>query len=290
MQKHSRTEFIDLRGLRHCVRQWGDPAAPKVFLLHGWMDSSSSFQFIVDALRQEWHLIAPDWRGYGQSEYLNRAYWFPDYYADLDALLQHYLPHEPARLVGHSMGANIASIYAGTRQGRVRQVSMLDFLGLNRSKPIDAPKQLDQWLESLTDKHQLRAYKDEAALARRLRQSNPRLTQTRADFLAHNVSRHRADGMIEMACDPWHKVPSPNLYRFEEVMSFWRNIACPVQLQIADTGFVVERFGTNSTEYLDRIGCFADLSVIRIVDASHNLQHDQPEQVAAALESFLQRD
>jgi len=290
MHKPSSTEFIDVRGLRYCVRHWGNPDAPKVFLLHGWMDSSASFQFVVDNLQHEWHLIAPDWRGYGQSEYLNRAYWFPDYYADLDALLHHYTPNEPARLVGHSMGANIASMYAGTRSERVLQVAMLDFLGLNRTNHNDAPAQLGKWLDNLSGGHKLRPYRSTADLAKRLCQSNPRLSRERSEFLSQNVSRVRADGLIEMACDPWHKIPSPSLYKIEDVMTFWRSIQCPVQMLIADDGFVFDRFGTDSDEYHERIGCFSDLSIIRITNASHNIQHDQPEQVAQALESFLSRN
>ena len=288
--KPSQTEFIDIRGLRYCVRHWGKPTAPKVFLLHGWMDSSASFQFIADALQQEWHLIAPDWRGYGQSEYLHKAYWFPDYYADLDALLHHYTPNESVRLVGHSMGANIASIYAGTKPQRVKQIAMLDFLGLNRTSPTDAAKQLDKWLDNQSGGHKLRTYEDATALARRLRQSNSRLSAERADFLSQNVSRIRADGLVEMACDPWHKIPSPSLYKIEDVMNFWRSITCPVQMLIADDGFVFERFGTDSDEYKERISCFNELQVVRITDAGHNIQHDQPEQVATALERFLSRN
>lgn len=289
-QKPSSTELIDIRGLRYCVRHWGQPGAPRVFLLHGWMDSSPTFQFVVDALKKDWHLIAPDWRGYGRSEYLRRAYWFPDYYADLDALLQHYSPDEPARLVGHSMGANIASIYAGSRPQRVKQIAMLDFLGLNRSSPEDAPQQLGQWIGNLSENHKLRSYENAAALARRLQQSNPRLSAERAAFLSHEVSHIRPDGRFEMACDSWHKIPAPTLYKIEDVMAFWRSIACPVLLLIADDGFVFERFGTDSAEYRERIACFGDLEIARITNASHNLQHDQPEQVASALESFLTRN
>lgn len=60
----SLTERITIRGLRYGVRHWGDPKAPIVFFLHGWMDWSTTFQFVVDALKTTWHLIAPDWRGY----------------------------------------------------------------------------------------------------------------------------------------------------------------------------------------------------------------------------------
>jgi pimeloyl-ACP methyl ester carboxylesterase len=96
----STTETLDIRGLRYNVRHWGAADAPKLFLLHGWMDSSATFQFVVDAFRKSWHVIAPDWRGYGESEWLGRPYWFPDYYADLEVLLDHYSPtHRPNWLV-----------------------------------------------------------------------------------------------------------------------------------------------------------------------------------------------
>ena len=86
--RQSESHFPQVRGLRYHVRHWPAPGAPKLVLLHGWMDVSASFQFMVDALRDPWDVYAPDWRGYGLTEW-GRAdcYWFPDYIADLDALL-----------------------------------------------------------------------------------------------------------------------------------------------------------------------------------------------------------
>lgn len=288
MSLTSTTEYIEIRGLSYHVRQWGPVDAPKLFLLHGWMDSSATFQFVVDAFRQSWHVIAPDWRGYGESEWLGRPYWFPDYYADLETLLQHYSPDEPARLVGHSMGANIAAVYAALRPQRVARLAMLDFLGLKPDPAIDAPAQIGKWLDEIADQPRLRAYPDHAALARRLRFANPRLTPERAEFLAQAVSRVNADGSVAMACDPWHKVASPALYRIEDALAAWRKIACPVLMLIADKGFVRMRFGRNTPEFEQRIECFANVLVTDIPEAGHNLQHDQPELVAAALEGFLQ--
>ncbi|MFZ2852733.1 MAG: alpha/beta hydrolase [Rhodocyclaceae bacterium] len=285
----SRVETLDVRGLRYNVRHWGAPDAPQLFLLHGWMDSSVTFQFVVDALSEPWHVIAPDWRGYGGSEWLGRPYWFPDYYADLDCLLQHYSPQQPARLVGHSMGANIASIYAAARPQRVAQLAMLDFLGLPASAASAAPTHLARWLDAQSQTPALRAYADHAALARRLRSVNPRLTVQRADFLAEHGSRRLADGRVELACDPWHKVAAPTLYRIDEALACWRSVASPLLLLIAEQGFVHERFGDDPDEYARRIGCFADADVVTIADCGHNLQHDQPERVARVLEGFLQR-
>jgi len=289
MSPTSITEHIDIRGLRYHVRHWGAVDAPKIFLLHGWMDSSATFQFVVDAFEKSWHVIAPDWRGYGDSEWLGRPYWFPDYYADLEALLQHYSPDAPAQLVGHSMGANIAATFAALRPHRVARLAMLDFLGLKPEPSIDAPTQIGKWLDEIADQPRLRIYPDHAALARRLRFANPRLTAERAEFLSRAVSRITADGSVEMACDPWHKVASPALYRVEDAMAAWRKITCPVLMLIADKGFVRMRFGRDTPEFQQRIESFADVQAKDIPEAGHNLQHDQPELVAAELEGFLQR-
>ena len=82
--KASRSEFLAVRGLRYHVRHWGDADAPKLFMLHGWMDVSASFQFVVDCLQGEWHVIAPDWRGFGLTDCSGAdTYWFADYIGDL---------------------------------------------------------------------------------------------------------------------------------------------------------------------------------------------------------------
>lgn len=292
VQRHleSRSEIIDVRGLRYNIRHWGREEAPKLFLLHGWMDASATFQFVVDALRQSWHVIAPDWRGYGESQWLSRPYWFPDYYADLDSLLTYYSPNQPARLVGHSMGANIASTYAAVRPERVSQLGMLDFLGLKPLADIDAPIQIGNWLQGIQKQPKLRAYKNFDGLAHQLKLVNHRLSEDQAAFLARSVGRVRPDGQVEMACDPWHKIPSPTIYQIDDAMACWQKITAPVLILIAEHGFVVQRFGQDHDEYAKRIACFSQLHLKTINDAGHNLHHDQPQMVAKALEDFFVQD
>jgi pimeloyl-ACP methyl ester carboxylesterase len=286
----SRTEIIEVRGINYSIRHWGSPDAPAVFFLHGRMDSSATFQFVVDALKQSWHIIAPDWRGYGASEWMSRPYWFHEYYADLDYLLEHYSKDRPAKVVGHSMGANIASIYAGVRPERIAQLVMLDFLGLKPEKDANAPAAMASWLKELQEQPKMRTYPDHESLARRLMQANPRLDKKKATFLARTTSRTRPDGQIEMACDPWHKVPSPTPYRAEDAKATWRKIEAPVLILVADQGYVRKRFENDPAEYRSRIESFSYVQVVTISDSGHNVQHDQPEQIAAALEEFLVTD
>ncbi len=126
----SRSETVPIRGIDCHVRRWGPGHAPPLVLLHGSQDVSASWQFVVDALERDWQVVAPDWRGHGLSGRSGAdTYWFPDYVADLDALLEHVTPDAPARLVGHSMGAQVAALYAGVRPDRVARLVNVDGFG-----------------------------------------------------------------------------------------------------------------------------------------------------------------
>src|SRR3954471_23216208 len=86
--KPSESLFVEIRRLRYHVRRWPRPGAPKLFFFHGWMDVGASFQFLVDELEGDWDVYAPDWRGYGLTDWgKSDCYWFPDYLADLEAIL-----------------------------------------------------------------------------------------------------------------------------------------------------------------------------------------------------------
>src|SRR4051812_16915899 len=94
--KQSRSKFLQVRGLRYHVREWGEEGAPKLFMMHGHQDVSASFQFLADELRGGWHVLAPDWRGCGLTQWAGvDGYGFPEYLADLDALLDQLQPDGP---------------------------------------------------------------------------------------------------------------------------------------------------------------------------------------------------
>jgi len=287
--KASRSEFLELRCRRVHVRAWGPADAPTLFLLHGWMDVSASFQFLVDALAREWHLIAPDWRGFGRSQWNNDAYWFPDYIADLDALLGHYSPDHPARLIGHSLGGNAACLYAGIRPERVERLATLEGFGLHVSDPADAPDLYGKWLALLRAGPAGNRYADRAALARRLQGVNPRLSDERAALLAQHLGEETADGDIVVAADPCHKLPSPILYRLDDAKACWHRVAAPVLWVAARDSFIMKRFASaeGCADYRARIACFADIRVEMLEDAGHNMHHDQPERLAALIEDFF---
>lgn len=295
--KSSRSRFVDVRGLRYHLREWGSDGAPKLFMLHGWMDVSASFQFIVDALRLDWHVIAPDWRGFGRSEWRGDAYWFPDYLADLDAILRLVEPDGAVRLVGHSLGGNVACLYAGVRPARVERVVALDAFGLPDRPPEQAPGRYEKWLNELAGPAGFREYADFDALAERLQRDNPRLAPARAGWIARHLGEEieRQEGSvsrrtIRLAGDPAHRTVNPVLYRRAEAEACWRRILAPVLwIEPADAA-LRQRSGVTDAMHDAARACFRDLRVTTVDNAGHNLHHDQPEHVAGIIEAFLRSE
>ncbi|HXF47413.1 MAG TPA: alpha/beta hydrolase [Burkholderiaceae bacterium] len=285
--KPSRSRFLEVRGLRYHLREWGPPEAPLVVMLHGWMDVSASFQFVVDALTHDWHVVAPDWRGYGLTDRAKAdCYWFPDYLADLEFVLDAVSPGEPVALVGHSMGGNVAMIYAGVRPQRVRALVNLEGFGLRDSPPELAPERYARWIDELKHGSRLRDYGSLTEVADRLRQTNPRLSQEKALFLAAHWSQQTHNGRYVIAGDPAHKIVNPVLYRLAEVEACWRRITCPVLWVQADQTDAL-RWAGDQAELDRRARLVRHVTTARVADAGHMLHHDQPREVARLIEGFL---
>lgn len=287
--KPSVTHYHDIRGLRYHVRTWGDPAARPLFLLHGWMDVSASFQFLVDCLERDWYVVAPDWRGFGLTEWAEDGYWFPDYYADLDALLERHQPDTPVDLVGHSMGGNIAVTYAGIRPSRIARVVTLEGIGLPRAHAHQAPERYARWLDHLDDPPKFGVYADYAAVAARLKKNNPRLTDARADFLARHWAKDAANGGVALRSDPRHKRANPYLFRLDEALACWQRISAPVLLVMGRDSHIVDWLKDTPGELAERKAAFASLTESTLDECGHMMHHDQPERLAALIEGFLLR-
>lgn len=284
----SESQFHRIRGLRYHVRRWAGDSPRRVVLLHGWMDVSASFQFLVDALGPGWDAYAPDWRGYGLTEWSGAdCYWFPDYLADLDALLDHISPQAPVDLIGHSLGGNVAALYAGVRPERVARLVNLEGFGLAPTRPEQAPGRYRRWLDELRTPPRLKPYPNFAALADRLQANNPRLARERAEFLARHWGREEPDGTVTLRADPAHKVINPVLYRYEEALAIWREVAAPTLWVEAGDSDSARRMKIPAEQLAERRAAFRHLRYATVVDAGHMLHHDQPERLARLIEEFL---
>ena len=298
-QRPSRSEFVPIRNIKYHVRLWGQssPDKPPLVMVHGWMDVAASWQFVVDALAQDRWVIAPDWRGYGLTEVLpTDNYWFPDYLADLDFLLDHYAGTTPVDLVGHSMGGNIAMMYAGVRPGRIRRLVNLEGFGMGQTDPSQAAGRYAKWIDELKALHKgelaLKPYGDASGVARRLMRTNPRLPQDKADWLATHWAHVNADGKWAILGDPAHKIINAHLYQVPEALELYQRITAPT-LSVEASDNSLEKWWAGKytmAQYHERLKNVPDVCSSVITDAGHMLHHDQPGQLARLIEDFLGKD
>lgn len=295
-RRPSRSEFVPIRNLSYHVRLWGEPApgrAPLV-MVHGWMDVGASWQFVIDALGDDTFIVAPDWRGYGLTGVPGTdAYWFPDYLADLDALLDHYAPQQPVDLVGHSMGGNVAMMYSGVRPERIRRLVNLEGFGLAATRPAQAPGRYARWMDEIKAFHRgekdLKSYDNAEGVAARLMKTNPRLALAKAQWLAHHWAREDADGRWRILGDPAHKITSATLWRVEEALEIYRRITAPVLwVQASDNSLDLWWQGQYTlAQFHERLAHVPRVRQAHIADAGHMLHHDQPQAVAREIANFL---
>ena len=283
--KPSRSETLLIRGQKYHCRLWGDASAPKLFMLHGFQDESASWQFTVDALQEDWFVIAPDWRGYGLSEWSRSdSYWIPDLIGDLDFLLDHYSPEEPARIVAHSMGAGIAAMYAGARPDRVSHFVNVDGFGPPGARQDPPARRLGKWLRQLHEDTEQRPYADFEEFALRMQSENHRLTDERARFIVQHWGKAEPDRSVVRRADPAHKRINPLPFANEELLACWQQTSAAVLWIAGAQSGLMERLYSIPDEFEKRSACYLELQIERIEDSGHNVHHDQPEHLARARE------
>ena len=266
-----------------------------LFVCDGHTDLATFFSSAFAAGRT---IIAPDWRGFGQTTSAEGGaqadnYWFPDYLADLDFLLDHYVKDQPVDLVGHSMGGNVAMIYAGVRPGRIRKLVNLEGFGLPASLPAQAPGRYVKWMDELKSLHcgdmRLKAYDDAAGVARRLMKTNPRLSMDKANWLASHWARPDAAGQWHILGEAGHKITSANIYRAEETVEIYKRISAPV-LAVEASEDSLQKWALGKytlADYHERLTHVPNATVAVIEDAGHMLHHDQPARLAQLIAGFL---
>jgi pimeloyl-ACP methyl ester carboxylesterase len=299
-RRPARSVSVIARGLRQHLLEWGEPGMasadrPTLVMLHGWMDVAASFQFVVDALRDDRHVLALDWRGFGASDTpAIDTYYFTEYLGDLELVLDALFGADrgPIDLLGHSMGGNVAMLYSGVRPDKIRRLVNLEGFGMPRSPPMLAPARIGRWLDQLKTPMQLKPYPDLAAVAARLRKTNPLLRGDRAEWLAAHWSRPTgsdAAGERALLADVNHKRMSPLLAQVDEWLECWKRIKAPLLWVEGDRSDPSIWWGDrySKAEFHQRLDLVADASRHVVAAAGHMLHHDRPEEIAALVESFL---
>lgn len=268
-----------LRGLPFAALEWGDrdDPAPPVVLLHGYLDHAGAWSRVAPTL-PGWR-IALDQRGHGRSAWAQtgHGYFFPEYLADLDALVE--AVGRPVRLVGHSMGGTVSTMYAGARPDRVVALASVDGLGLH-DQADELVDRVTGFLDGVRRRPTARVMADVDAAAARLVAAYGGLDPAWARELAERGTRPVAGGVV-WAYDPLHRIHSPIPYRHSHHRPLLARIACPTL--VVHPGTPV--FGAENVALLE--GAIRDLRRVSIPGTGHMIHLQEPSALATIIADFF---
>lgn len=279
--------FISQRLKLHYV-DWGNPDAPPLILQHGGRDHCRSWDWVAEELARDWHVIAPDLRGHGDSA------WAPDGNYEMNAFvydfaqLVHTLGHDEVTIVAHSLGGNVATRFTGLYPEKVRKLVNIEGLGpspkvIEERRAEGYANRFRKWID---DRRKAagripRRYPTIEAAYTRMKEENGFLTDEQARHLTiHGASRNE-DGTWSWKFDPYL-----NVWPFEEVPEdrtneLWSAITCPVLLLYGADSWA------SNPEKDGRAMAFQDWRVVEFEDAGHWLHHDQFDRFMAEVRAFL---
>lgn len=266
---------------------WGNPDSVPVMLVHGSQDHCRNWDWTSEILCTSYHVIAPDLRGHGDSQWAS-SYSSLDYVYDLHQLIEQAgLPR--VHLVGHSLGGLIVTLYAGLYPEKVASLVAIEGVGSYWTTMRDEQhpqSKLREWVDQVRGLagRVPRRYESQEAALKRMQESNPHLSEERAEHLTIHGSNRNEDGTYSWKFDPYTYAWSPSGLQFEETMQIWEKINCPTLLLNATEG-MEHRTGQDDTLRHFRT---AELSIIG--DAGHWLHHDQFDEYINQLQAFLGRN
>lgn len=260
------------------------PTGLTVLVLHGFLDSGATWERVAEPLARAGHdVFAPDLRGFGDSGRVGAGgyYHFPDYVGDVAALVDR-LDVKRLALVGHSMGGNIASLYAGAMPQRLERLVLLEGLGTIHAGPDAALSRMRAWLE---DMNKLETWRrplsslDEAV--ERLMRMHTTISRETIESRAHLLTRTDASGTLRWAHDPLHRTTSPTPFSVDAFKCFLKAIRVPtLYVSGGEQGWRVP-------DESERLACLANVTHVDIPNAGHMMHWKAPDAVAECLLRFL---
>src|ERR1700681_750778 len=272
------------QGLRLHYTDWGNESAPPLILVHGGLDQSRSWDAMARALRATFHIVAPDLRGHGDSDWATgSSYSLSDHVYDLTCLIKS-AGLEQVAIVSHSMGGMVSLTYAGAFPEKVSRLAVLEGVTnfpVRKVKPIDV--RIAEWVGDLdkTAQRKIHRYPSVADGAERILARNARLTREQAMHLATHALKRDADGEYSWKFDPYLRARAPYRLSLEDNIALWSRIQCPTLLVAGSESFLPDP-GTAGV-----LTHFRQAELVKIEGAGHWLQHDKTEEVIGVLKSFL---
>jgi pimeloyl-ACP methyl ester carboxylesterase len=273
--------FYESQGLRLHYVDWGNETAPPLILVHGGLDHCRNWDAIARELQPHFHIMAPDLRGHGDSEWAKgSSYSLVDHVYDLTRLMR-FAGLQDAAIVGHSMGGMVALAYAGTYPAQVLRLGVLDgaFQAGSRRTPIH--EQMSRWIDQLDriSEREPSAFRTIEEAAQRLSARNKRLTPVQALHLARHGLRQEGDGFYRWKFDHHLRARAPYRLSPDDYIGLWSRITCPTLLMWGDESFLPDPTGL--------LAHFKQAEVVKVAGSGHWLHHDRLDEVLALLRRFL---
>lgn len=279
--------FISQR-LRLHYADWGNPEAPPLILQHGGRDHCRSWDWVAAELSKDWHVIAADLRGHGDSA------WSPDGDYSMYAFVYDFaqfvqtLGHDHVTIIGHSLGGNIVTHFAGLYPEKVRKLVNIEGLGLSPKMLAERQEQpvADRWRTWIESKRAAsartpRRYASLEQAYARMKEENGFLTDEQARHLTiHGASRNE-DGTWSWKFDNYLNIGVPFDTPQSDIEALWAAITCPVLLLYGADSWA------SNPERDGRVRLFHNARVIEYEKAGHWLHHDQLERFLAEVKAFL---
>ena len=279
--------FVSQRLRLHYV-DWGNDDAPPLVLVHGGRDHCRNWDWVAECLRRDWHVIAPDLRGHGDSEWVTGAnYAMIDYVYDL-AQLVHQKKLAPVTIIGHSLGGAISLWYAGVHPDHVVKVAAIEGVGPPRAwiearAKMQTHERMIEWMESMRGlaARTPRKYSSIEEAFGRMQSENPRLSPEQARHLTVHGVNQNEDGTYSWKFDNYVRAFPPYTFSPAEARELWTRITCPTLLVRGAESWADDPAQDGRADY------FTNARVVNVEKAGHWVHHDQLEEFLAIVTDFL---
>lgn len=260
----------------------GAPDGGPLICLHGWLDNAASFGPLAERL-PDYRWICVDLPGHGKSPYRPRGavYHYTDYLGDVYRVLES-LELERCTLVGHSLGAGVAAIFAAAFPAMVERLVMIDGIGPIARDSGGTLEQLRESLEFLGRNEDTgpRFYPSWNRLVDRRLEAGD-ISRKGVEALLGRGTVRKGEGAVVLS-DGRLKQRSPLYMSQRKVVSLLAGIQVPALLVIARQGLIADRATT-----AERIAAIPDLTQ-ETVAGGHHVHLDDPDAVAPVIGRFLE--
>ncbi len=267
---------------------WGNEDAPPLLLIHGGRDHCRNWDWVAERLRDDYHIIAPDLRGHGDSQWMiGGSYNHVDYVYDIAQLL-HQTKMTPVTIISHSLGGSIALMYAGLFPDTVTRLVAIEGMGpppqmIKDRIEVPIEERLQFWINDLRKASGRipRRYPSIEDAYDRMQTENPHLTEAQARHLTIHGSNQNEDGTYSWKFDNYVRTFSPVGVPFKEQYNMYSRITCPTLLVRGTESWA------SDPQSDGRASHFKDARVASIENAGHWVHHDQLDEFMALTRAFL---